>query len=77
MIKSNQVSKDELNKLVQEIMYDSYFLQAKNVYCTHYFWLKDHNKYKAIFADTIESFDQKIRKQSEAFILDNRNKQKI
>ena len=77
MIKSNQVSKDELNKLVQEIMNDSYFLQAKNVYCTHYFWLKDHNKYKAIFADTIESFDQKIRKQSEAFILDNRNKQKI
>ena len=77
MIKSNQVSKDELNKLVQEIMNDSYFLQAKNVYCTHYFWLKDHNKYKAIFADTIESFGQKIRKQSEAFILDNRNKQKI
>ena len=77
MIKSNQVSKDELNKLVQEIMNDSYFLQAKNVYCTHYFWLKDHNKYKAIFADTIESFGQKIREQSEAFILDNKNKQKI
>ena len=71
MIKSNQISKDELNKLVQEIMNDSYFLQAKNVYCTHYFWLKDFNKYSAIFADNIDSFTQKVREQSEAFILDN------
>ena len=77
MIKSNQISKDKLNKLVQEVLDNSSFLQAKNVYCTHYFWLKDHNKYKAIFADTIESFGQKIREQSEAFILDNKNKQKI
>ena len=77
MIISNQVSKDELNKLVQEVMNDSYFLQAKNVYCTHYFWLKDFRKYKAIFADNIDSFTQKVREQSKVFILDNKNKQKI
>jgi hypothetical protein len=75
MIISNQVSKDELNKLVQEVMNDSYFLQAKNVFCTHYFWLKDFRKYKAIFADDIESFTKKVRKVSKAFILDNKNKQ--
>jgi len=71
MIISNQVSKDELNKLVQEVMNDSYFLQAKNVFWTNFFWLKDHNKYTAIFADDIESFTKKVREQSEAFILDN------
>lgn len=77
MKKENTVTKTELNKLVNEVLNNSSFLRAKNVYCTHYFWLKDHNKYKAIFADTIESFGQKIREQSEAFILDNENKQKI
>ena len=75
MIISNQVTKDELNKLVQEVMNDSYFLQAKNVFWTNFFWLKDHNKYTAIFADDIESFTKKVRKLSKAFILDNKNKQ--
>jgi len=77
MKKENQISNEEINKLVDEVLDNSSFLRAKNVYCTHYFWLKDHNKYKAIFADTIESFGQKIREQSESFILDNKNKQKI
>ena len=77
MIKSNQISKDELNKLVKEVLDNSSFLQAKNVYCNHYFWLKDFNKYKAIFADNIDSFTQKVREQSKVFILDNKNKQKI
>ena len=77
MKKENTVTKTELNKLVDEVIDNSSFLSAKNVYCTHYFWLKDHNMYKAIFANTIESFGQKIREQSEAFILDNKNKQKI
>ena len=67
----NKVNKKELNKLVQEVLDNSSFLQAKNVYCTHYFWLKDFNKYSAIFADNIDSFTQKVREQSEAFILDN------
>mgnify|MGYP006266098607 FL=1 len=70
----NKVNKKELNKLVQEVMNNSYFLRAKNVYCTHFFWLKDFRKYKAIFADDIESFTQKVREQSEAFILDNQTR---
>ena len=72
---NNIETKTELNKLVQEVLDNSSFLQAKNVYCTHYFWLKDHSKYQAIFADNIENFGQKVREQSEAFILDNKNKQ--
>lgn len=75
MKKENTVTKTELNKLVQEVMNDSYFLQAKNVFWTSFFWLKDHNKYTAIFADDIESFTKKVREQSETFILDNKNKQ--
>ena len=67
----NKVNKKELNKLVQEVLDNSSFLQAKNVYCTHYFWLKDFNKYSAIFADNIDSFTQKVREQSESFIIDN------
>jgi hypothetical protein len=75
MKKENKVINTELNKLVDEVLDNSTFLRAKNVYCTHYFWLKDHNKYQAIFADNIENFGQKVREQSEAFILDNKNKQ--
>ena len=77
MNKENQILNDEINKLVDEVLDNSSFLRAKNVYCTHYFWLKDFNKYKAIFADNIDSFTQKVREQSEVFILDNKNKQKI
>ena len=77
MKKENIVTKTELNELVQEVLDNSSFLQAKNVYCTHYFWLKDHNKYQTIFADNIDSFTQKVREQSKVFILDNKNKQKI
>ena len=62
---------DKVNKIVKEALNESYFLEAKNVFCTHYFWLKDFRKYKAIFADDIESFTKKVREQSEAFILDN------
>ena len=77
MKKENTVTKTELNKLVNEVLNNSSFLRAKNVYCTHYFWLKDHNKYQTIFADNIDSFTQKVREQAEAFILDNKNKQEI
>ena len=75
MKKENQISNEEINKLEDEVLDNSSFLRAKNVYCTHYFWLKDHNKYQTIFADNIDSFTQKVREQSEAFILDNKNKQ--
>ena len=75
MKKENQISNEEINKLVDEVLDNSTFLRAKNVYCTHYFWLKDYNKYQTIFADNIDSFTQKVREQSEAFILDNKNKQ--
>ena len=68
MKKENQISNEEINKLVDEVLDNSSFLRAKNVYCTHYFWLKDPNQYQAIFADTIESFSQKIREQSKAYL---------
>ena len=68
MKKENKVINTELNKLVDEVLDNSTFLRAKNVYCTHYFWLKDPNQYQAIFADTIESFSQKIREQSKAYL---------
>jgi len=66
---------DKVNKIVKEALNESYFLEAKNVFCTHYFWLKDPMKYKAIFADDIDSFGPKVRQMSEKYVLDNKNKQ--
>ena len=61
---------DKVNKIVKEALNDSYFLRAKNCFWTSYFSMKS-DKYKAIFADDIDSFGLKVRQDAEKYVLDN------
>ena len=69
--KKMKTLEDKIKKIQKEALNDSYFLKAKNCFWTSYFSMKDSDKYKAIFADDIDSFGLKVRQDAEKYVLDN------
>ena len=67
-MKANKENKIKINELVQEVLKDSYYFQNLNQYGTHYFWIKNHNKFKAIFADNFDEFLIKVRQTAELYL---------
>lgn len=64
---------NEEQKLMNEVMDDSYYLNGKGgMYYTAYFWKKDP-KYSAISDYDLDTFQSKCRKQVKKYLTERRN----
>jgi len=53
---------NKVENLVKEVLNkNSSYLNTKQCYYTAYFWLKDFEKFTAIFAEDLDDFTNKIR----------------
>jgi|TARA_B100000959_G_scaffold84983_1_gene90361 hypothetical protein len=64
-----KMSKEQ--ELMNEVMDDSYYLQAKGYYWTAYFW-KLNLKYSAISDYNLDAFQSKVREQIKKYLAEKR-----
>ena len=61
----------KVENLVQEVLNESSYLERKQCYYTAYFWLKNPEKYSAIFSKNLDDFTNKVRETSSEYLNSN------
>lgn len=59
----------EFSEILTEVLNDTYWYENMGVFGTHYFWVKNTNEYTAIFAKTLDEFNEKVYETINKYIL--------
>ena len=59
----------DFKEMLTEVLNDTYWYENLGQFGTYYFWVKNSKEHKAIFANTLDEFNQKIYETISTFLF--------